>query len=139
VREKLESTYVGKKGEIYLCEETTVKAAGRGGEGVWWYGPRGSTPVVNRSEKKEHISMVSAITNQGKVYWKLHEGSINREKFLDFEKRLISNKRHKIFLILDNTNPHHSKILKEWAEKNKEGIEVWYLPSIVLMSISIRM
>jgi hypothetical protein len=58
----------------------------------------------------------------------LHEGSINRENFLGFEKRLISNKRHKIFLILDSANSYHSKILKECVEKHKEGIEVWYLP-----------
>ena len=75
------------------------------------------------------MSMVSAITNQGKIYWKLFDGSINSEKFLEFVKRLTMNKKKKIFLIVDNAKPHHSRILKEWLEKNKKKIEVYYLPS----------
>jgi hypothetical protein len=34
-------------------------------------GMRGEAPVVKWAEKKENASMISAITNQGKVHWKL--------------------------------------------------------------------
>jgi hypothetical protein len=44
--------------------------------------------VVNRAEKKENISRASAITNKGKVYWKLHEGSINGERFKEPGEKL---------------------------------------------------
>jgi transposase len=72
--------------------------------------------------------MVSAITNKGKVYWKLHEGSINAEKFKDFVQRLIQGKKRKVFLVLDNAKTHHSKLLTEWTEKNTRRIELCYLP-----------
>ena len=35
----------------------------------------------------------------------------------------------KTYLILDNLRVHHSKLVKEWVEKNKEKIAVFYLPS----------
>jgi transposase len=132
VREWLENSYPcikrmakRQKGEIYWGDETTIKASDVRGRG---YAPKGETPVVNRTEKKENVSMVSAITNRGKVFWKLHEGSINGEKFIDFVKRLIRNKKNKVFLILDNAKTHHGKMLIEWVEKNKEKIELFYLP-----------
>jgi transposase len=43
--------------------------------------------------------------------------------------KLIENKEQKVFLILDNLRVHHSKIVKQWAEDNKEKIELFYLPS----------
>jgi transposase len=132
VAEWLEKTYPGikerakaEKGDIYWGDETTVKAGDVRGRG---YAPTGETPVVHRTEKKENVSMVSAITNKGKVYWKLHEGSINGEKFMDFARRLIYWKKRKVFLVLDNAKTHHSKLLTEWAEKNKRRIELCYLP-----------
>jgi len=42
---------------------------------------------------------------------------------------LKSGKKQKIYLILDNLRVHHSKIVKEWAEENKERIELFFLPS----------
>jgi transposase len=100
VREWLERTYPAikrrakrEKADIYWGDETTVKACDVRGRG---YAPRGETPVVNRTEKKENVSMVSAITNQGKVYWKLHEGSINAEKFKEFVERLVWGKKRKV-------------------------------------------
>jgi transposase len=133
VKEWLESTYPEikrrakqEKAYIYWGDETTMKACDVRGRG---YAPRGETPVVNRAGKRENVSMVSAITNKGKTYWKLHEGSINSEKFKEFAERLVHGKKRKVFLILDNAKPHHSKILTGWVEKNKKRVELFYLPS----------
>jgi transposase len=132
VKEWLETTYPAikmrakrQKADIYWGDETTVKANDVRGRG---YAPKGKTPIVNRTEKKENVSMVSAITNKGKVCWKLHEGSINAIKFFDFVKRLVKSSKRKVFLIIDNARTHHSKILTEWVEKNKGKIAVFYIP-----------
>jgi hypothetical protein len=34
-----------------------------------------------------------------------------------------------VFLILDNLRVHHSHIVKDWVEQNKEKIELFFLPS----------
>jgi transposase len=132
VAEWLETTYphIKKrarrmKGDIYWGDETTVKASDVRGRG---YAPKGKTPVVNRTKKYENVSMVSAITNQGKVSWKLYDGSVNSERFLEFVKQLVRNKKRKVFLIVDNAKTHHSKMLHAWITENKNKIEIFYLP-----------
>jgi transposase len=49
-------------------------------------------------------------------------------KFI-FMTRLIKDADRKVFLILDNLRTHHSKPVREWLEKHREKIEVFYLPS----------
>jgi len=54
---------------------------------------------------------------------------MNADRCIEFMSKLIENKEQKVFLILDNLRVHHSKIVKQWAEDNKEKIELFYLPS----------
>jgi transposase len=115
-----------EKADIYWADETTLKACDVRGRG---YAPRGETPVVERTGKKQNLSMVSAITNRGKVYWKLHEGSINSERFKEFVERLVHGKKRKVFLIMDNAKTHHSKLLSDWAQENKKKVALFYLPA----------
>lgn len=114
------------KGEIYWGDETSISAGDVRGRG---YAPAGKTPVVQRTGKREHISMVSAITNRGKVYWKIHDRSINGELFLEFVKRLVKKSAHKVYLIVDNLRTHRSSILQEWIKGNKDKIAIFYLPA----------
>jgi transposase len=73
--------------------------------------------------------MFSTVTNQGQVRFMLYTGSMNADRCIEFMSKLIENKEQKVFLILDNLRVHHSKIVKQWAEDNKEKIELFYLPS----------
>ena len=111
---------------IYWGDETGISTGDIRGRR---YAPAEKTPVVMRGGKREHISMISAITNRGKVFWKLHERSVNGELFFEFVKRLVKKSMVKVFLIIDNLRTHTSKKLKEWVHENKENIELHYLPS----------
>jgi len=73
--------------------------------------------------------MISAITNQGKVRFKVFEGTMNADILMGFCKRLIRSARRKVYLILDNLRVHHAKIFRAWLEERKDEIEVLYLPS----------
>jgi transposase len=73
--------------------------------------------------------MISTVTNQGKTQWMIVEDAFNSDKLIDFLQALTKDAPKKIFLILDNLRVHHSKPVKAWLEKNKEKIEVFYLPS----------
>jgi transposase len=133
VKEWLEKTYPAIKkrakkegATIFWGDEATVKAEDVRGRG---YAPRGKTPVVIRTKKRENIGMVSAITSQGKVMWKLYEGSVNGERFVEFAKHLIKYRRTKVFLIVDKSTTHTGKAAKDWVAANKSRIELFYLPS----------
>ena len=58
-----------------------------------------------------------------------YEGKMNQARLIDFMKRLIKSNDRKVFFILDNLKVHHGKIAKAWFQKNKDRIEVFYLPS----------
>jgi transposase len=133
VSEWLEDTYPeiqarakAEKSEIYWGDETSVRNDSQHERG---YAPKGQTPVVRLNAKRTSTYMLSAITNQGKVRFKVFDGSMNADILIDFMKRLIKGSKKKVFLILDNLRVHHEKVVKSWLEKHTEQIEVFYLPA----------
>jgi transposase len=116
-----------EKADIYWGDEVGIQNKCNYVRG---YAPKGQTPTIRVStEKKIRINMVSAINNQGKLRFMTYEGKMNQKRLIEFMKRLIKSNDRKVFLILDNLSVHHGKIAKAWVEKNKERIEVFYLPS----------
>ncbi len=93
------------------------------------YAPKGKTPVIRLNVNRCKINMISSVTNQGKVRFKLFNGSMNADILIDFMRCLIRDSEKKIFLILDNLRVHHSKKVTVWAEKHKDKIVLFYLPA----------
>jgi len=115
-----------EKAEIHWGDETGVQT---GANRVRGFAPKGETPVIRMVAKKSHVSMISAITNQGKVRFMMYRDAMNSELLIKFMARLIKDAARKVFLILDNLRVHHGKRVIRWLEKNKKKIEVFYLPS----------
>ncbi len=78
--------------------------------------------------KRFSVNMISTVTNQGKVEFMIYTGSMNSGRLIEYMDQLTKEKEKKTFLILDNLRIHHSKLIKEWVENNKENIELFYLP-----------
>jgi transposase len=112
--------------EIHWGDETGVKNQCNHGRS---YAPKGQTPVKKSMALKFSVNMISSITNQGKVQFLIYTDKMNAEKFIQFMQQLIKTSSKKIFFIVDNLRVHHSKIVKEWIEENKDKIELFYLPS----------
>ena len=112
--------------EIHWGDETGVKNNCQHGRS---YAPKGKTPVKKSMSKRFSVNMVSSVTNQGKVEFMIYTGSMNADRFIMFLKQLIKSKSKKKYLVLDNLSVHHSKIVKQWVEENKERIELFFLPS----------
>jgi transposase len=112
--------------EIYWGDETGMRNDSQHERG---YAPKGKTPVIHLNAKRVSTNMISAITNQGRVRFKLFEGSMNADILIDFMKRLIKTAKRKVFLILDNLRVHHAKVVKAWLAEHADEIEVFYLPA----------
>jgi transposase len=112
--------------EIYWGDETGLRNDSQHERG---YAPKGKTPVVRLNAKRESINMISAITNQGKVRFKIFDGGMNAPILIDFLKRLIKDTQRKVILILDNLRVHHARKVKDWLEGKEDQIELHYLPS----------
>jgi transposase len=112
--------------EIHWGDETGVRSDDVRGRG---YAPRGQTPVRRVPARRHSISMISTLTNQGKVRFMLFRQALDARRLLRFLGRLIREAGRKVFLILDNLKVHHAKVVRTWLEAHTEAIEVFYLPS----------
>lgn len=112
--------------EIYWGDETGMRNDSQHERG---YAPKGRTPVLRLNAKRTSTNMISAITNQGKVRFRVFDGSMNTDILIDFCKRLIKSAQRKVFLVLDNLRVHHARLFKAWLAEHTDEIEVFYLPS----------
>ena len=121
---------------IYWGDETAVK------EDANWirgYAPRGKTPVLATPTRWRKLSMISAISARGQISFRIVEGSINTDRFIQFLEALIQDAPRKIFLVVDNLRVHHAKRVSEWPPI-KSTASNWYFcrptrPSPTRMSI----
>jgi len=112
---------------IFWGDETAVQ---NGPNALRGYSKRGVTPVVVGPRKRLHLYMISAVSNQGAVKFRIYDCAINMDRFKDFlEKMILDVKGRKIIMILDNLRVHHAKDLQSWLLENKHLIELRFLPA----------
>ena len=112
--------------EIHWGDETGVRSDDVRGRG---YAPRGQTPVRRIPARRHSVSMISTLTNQGKVRFMLYRQALNAQRLIRFLTRLTRDAARKVFLILDNLKVHHATLVRDWLAAHREMIEVFYLPS----------
>lgn len=110
---------------IFWGDETGVRSHDVRGRS---YARAGKTPVMRKQGKQFGLTMISAVNNRGKLYFKIHRKGIDSELFIDFCKRLIRVRKERIILIVDNLPVHKTKKVREWVEQNKAKITLEYLP-----------
>lgn len=115
-----------EKAEIYWGDETGLQTTAHQARG---FAPKGKKPVLRISAKKNSISMVSAINNEGQMRFMLYKKGMTAKLLIKFMGRLIRDAKRKVYLIVDNLRSHHSKDVKEWAQEHQKKIAVFYLPA----------
>src|SRR3954453_6949465 len=128
----LESTYpaIARKAQTQGCEiqwadETGLSSRANYGRS---FAPRGQTPVIRRPAKRFSQSMISSLTNQGKLRFMIYEGALNTTIFLNFLQRLVREAARKLFVIVDNLPVHRAHRVTAWVQDNADQIELVYLP-----------
>lgn len=114
------------KAEIYWGDETGLQTTAHQARG---FAPKGKKPILRISAKKNSISMVSAINNEGQMRFMLYKKGMTAKLLIKFMGRLIRDAKRKVYLILDNLRSHHSKEVKKWVQEHQEAIAVFHLPS----------
>ena len=111
--------------EIHWLDETGVN-----NQAVYQRGfaPKGKTPRTTKPATREKISLISTVTNQGTMRFRLYEGGLKKEKLIGFLEGLLAETDRKLFVIMDNLKVHKSDAVRDFAEKNKERITLFYLP-----------
>lgn len=115
-----------EKAEIQWADETGISNQANYGRS---FAPRGRTPVVTRTAVRFTESMISSVTNQGKLRFMIYSGALNVKIFLKFLQRLVRDAERKVFLIVDNLRVHRAKAVMAWVAANTAKIELIFLPS----------
>jgi transposase len=123
---KIQARAKQQKAEIHWGDETGIQNNDYRARG---FAPKGKAPVVRLNATKSRVNMISSVTNHGKVRFMLYRQTMTAQVLIKFMSRLTKDAGRKVFLILDNLKVHHSHLVKDWLEDNKEKIEVFYLPS----------
>lgn len=110
---------------ILWGDETAVKEDANWVRG---FAPRGQTPVLKTPTRRDKLSMISAISARGQLAFKIVEGSINTDRFIEFLELLLQHVPQKIFLVVDNLRVHHARKVTEWLADKKDKIELVFLP-----------
>ena len=93
------------------------------------WAPIGKTPVIKRTGKRFRVNMISAISNQGLLRFRLFVGSFTAAVFLDFLRRLLRDcEGRKVHLIVDGHPVHRAKLVSAWVGRHAERIELHFLP-----------
>jgi len=114
-----------QKAEIHWADETGVSNQANYGRS---FAPQGQTPVIPRPAARFTQSMISSVTNQGKLRFMIYDGALKASIFVKFLRRLIKDADRKLFVIVDNLRVHRAKTVAAWLAKNVDRIELFYLP-----------
>ena len=113
------------RAEIQWADETGLSNQANYGRS---FAPKGQTPIMRRPAARFSHSMISSLTNQGKLRFMVYDGALNAAIFLRFLRRLVSGAPRKLFLIVDNLRVHRARVVTAWVRAHPEQIELFYLP-----------
>jgi transposase len=95
--------------------------------GTSW-GLKGQTPVIRGTGQRFGCSMISAITNRGRLYFMVMNKKFRARVFIDFMRRLERQVPRRIYLIVDRHPVHRAQAVKRWLATEGRRVRLFYLP-----------
>lgn len=112
---------------IFWADEMGVRSDHSAGRS---FSPRGQKPVVRGTGKRFGCNMISALTNQGHLVFRVFHERFTSAVFIDFLSRLVRQyPTRKIFLVVDRHPAHVSAATRAWVAAHKDRIELFFLPA----------
>jgi transposase len=97
--------------------------------GVWTYAPRGQTPILRVPLTRDHLSAISAITPEGKLYLMVHNGAFTGPTIVRFLRHVLHHIPGKLLIIWDGLPAHRSQAVKTFlAQGAAKRIHLERLP-----------
>jgi transposase len=112
--------------EIYWADEMGLRSDHATGRS---FAPRGRTPTIVMTGQRFGCNVISAITNRGRLHFRVFRGRFVTKVYLDFLKRLVQQAPRKPFVIADGHPVHRSAAVKRWLAENTDRIRHFLLPA----------
>jgi transposase len=78
------------------------------------YAPVGQTPILREWGTRDHLSAISAIAPEGKLYFHCQDRAINSEDVVAFLEHLLREVSGRIVIIWDGAPIHRSQVIREF-------------------------
>lgn len=78
------------------------------------YAPRGETPLLRVPLTRDHLSAISGITPQGKLYMMVQDTAFDGLAIVRFLRHLLRHIPGKVLLIWDGLPAHHGQVVKDF-------------------------
>jgi transposase len=114
-----------KGAKIYFLDEAGIRTDYHAGT-TWSL--KGLTPIIPATGGRYRINMITAITNEGEMYFQICSESLNGNTFIEYLKNFVKDSHDPIFIIMDGHPVHRSKKVEEYV-KNTDGLEIFFLPA----------
>ena len=112
---------------VYFQDESAVRLTAVLGR-TW--AKKGKTPTVRVTGKKGTIGVTSAISQAGRMVFRLEKDYVNSTLHIEFLKQIQKNHPHrKIIIIEDKARPHIAKEVVEFLKTQKKRLAIYFLPS----------
>lgn len=80
------------------------------------YAPCGLTPVLSAPLSYDHLSVISAITSSGKLYFDLQPSGYSGQDVVRFLKNLRHKSGKRLLIIWDGASIHSSQAVKDYLK-----------------------
>lgn len=112
--------------ELYFGDEASVRSDYH--SGTTW-APVGRTPVVRTTGSRKTVSMLSAISMQGRISFDVRTGGVNSDGFIEFCRKLMNDANGRpVFLIVDNATTHVSRKTRQFVQSTEGKLRLFFLP-----------
>jgi transposase len=85
------------------------------------YAPKKETPVLRHKLSHEHLSVISGITEQGRLYIQIREESFKGPAVVEFLRHLLKHIPGKLLVIWDGSPIHRSQDVKTFLSEGANG------------------
>lgn len=92
------------------------------------YAPRGRTPKLYEWQGRDHLSVMGAVTPQGKVYTLVRNEPLNGLHTVEFLEHLLRMVGPRLLVVLDRSPIHRRAVVKEFVAETK-WLHLEMLPS----------
>jgi transposase len=81
------------------------------------YAPRGQTPILKVPLSWDHLSVICAITPDGKLYIMIQDRAFKGPDIVRFLRHLLCHVPGKLLIIWDGLPAHHGQVVKEFLRQ----------------------
>jgi transposase len=112
-------------GQLHFADETGSRVQDQIGTS---YAPIGQTPVLEVPKTRIQQNLISSVTPDGEMTYRLFSGTMNSRKFIEYLEQLIASTDKKVFLMIDRHPAHTANVVQDWVQVHADEIEITWLP-----------